>query len=96
MTLGLEALGAMEQDFMCAGMCDLSRYYTFSDVSIGKPSITCKEAVTDVVSSNATFAAIWFWIFTVLTLGCFIVIAMMSSRKYHDDLVEPLIGKGEE
>jgi len=36
--LGLEAMGGMESDFKCAGMCAKpAMFYTFSDVSMGPP-----------------------------------------------------------
>jgi len=34
---GLEAMGAVETDFSCAGMCGNSYLYTFSDVTRGPP-----------------------------------------------------------
>lgn len=32
-SMGLRALGAVEDKFTCSGMCKVSTFYTFSDVS---------------------------------------------------------------
>jgi len=40
--LGLTALGAMEEDFECSGMCEAATYYSFSDASKGVPETGCK------------------------------------------------------
>jgi hypothetical protein len=34
---GMDAMGAVETDFKCAGMCQVSTFYTFSNVTRGPP-----------------------------------------------------------
>lgn len=34
---GMDAMGAVETDFHCAGMCGTSPFYTFSNVTRGPP-----------------------------------------------------------
>jgi len=59
----------IENDFKCAGMCQLSDFYLFTDVNKGIPPHTCKQALSDQIEKVAYKNAI---VMTVLgALGFF-------------------------
>jgi hypothetical protein len=48
----MQLLDYVETHFVCAGFCDISEFYTFSDVGLGPPTIGCVDAVTNSLSSS--------------------------------------------
>lgn len=46
-TFGLNALGAVENEFTCAGFCKKSIFYTFSEVDNGPPFQNCTIALSE-------------------------------------------------
>jgi len=82
-TLGLGALGALEEDFECAGMCHPAKYYSFSDASTGVPSTGCKNQIVSFLDRAGPYAAGWMWTFGILTLLCAIFMSLMWSEKHN-------------
>jgi hypothetical protein len=48
----MEALNALETTFTCAGICENSIYYTYSNITEGIPTLTCTESVVNTINSN--------------------------------------------
>ena len=46
-------MSIIETDFKCAGMCQLSDFYLFTDVNKGIPPHTCKQALSDQIEKIA-------------------------------------------
>ena len=40
-------MSIIENDFDCAGMCQVSDFYLFTDVNKGIPAHSCKQALSD-------------------------------------------------
>ena len=52
---------ALETQFKCAGICELPRFYLFSDINNGKPTELCKDyAIQHIKENTSTFAAYTF------------------------------------
>ena len=90
--MGLNALSAIEHDFVCAGMCTQSRFYSFSDVGEGPTSRNCTQAINEYLESTTSATAGWFWAFGVITLLSFFYMIAFAARK-HSELEHPLLGK---
>lgn len=90
-TFGLRVLGAVETDFTCAGYCRNSTFFTFSNLTYGAPHSHCHESITEYVSDMTTAVAATMWTSSALTLGAFIYLALLLTRK-DNHLTEPLLG----
>jgi len=88
----MTALGAVETDFGCAGMCGESSFYSFSEVSRGPPTQNCSIAVTNFVSEVSSSAKGWFWSFASIIFVCGVYLSFYWSEK-HNKLESPLLGK---
>mmetsp|Transcript_48674 Transcript_48674/g.35832 ORF Transcript_48674/g.35832 Transcript_48674/m.35832 type:complete len:91 (+) Transcript_48674:580-852(+) len=86
----MAALDATETEFQCAGLCELSKFYTFSEVGLGPPYQNCTQAINDYVSSKFPLWAAFFFIFAI-TLACGIVASFMICCCYKKD--EPMFGR---
>jgi len=89
---GMAALGGVEADFGCAGMCASSNLYSFSEVSNGPPTTNCSIGVTTFISEVSSSTQKWFWTFATLTLLCGAYLSFFWSEK-HNKLESPLLGK---
>jgi hypothetical protein len=90
--LGLTALGAMEEDFECSGMCAPATFYSFSDASKGVPEYGCKAKIVEFLDNAGPYAAGWMWTFGILTLFCAIFMSLLWTEK-HNLIHSPLLGK---
>jgi len=81
--LGLTALGAIEDDFGCAGMCRKSTYYSFSDASKGLVDEYCQKQITNWLRDAAPYTAGWMWTFGILTLLCAIFMCLLWQKDEH-------------
>jgi hypothetical protein len=48
----MNALNALETTFTCAGICENSIYYTYSNITKGVPTLTCTESMINTVNNN--------------------------------------------
>lgn len=48
----MNALDALETTFNCAGICQSSIYYTYSDIPKGIPSLTCTQSIVDYINAE--------------------------------------------
>jgi len=78
---GMHAMGALELDFSCAGMCTYSPIYSFSEVSRGPPERSCAIAVEDSVEKVSSKVALWCGIFGLVTLICAIFSCFIWNLK---------------
>jgi len=94
---GVNALGAVESDFNCAGMCKNTTLFTFSNVTVGPPTIygefgNCSYALENFANNVAKTAKTWYWIFfSVLTVAALYLSSLWW--KDHNHLHSPLLGK---
>jgi hypothetical protein len=83
-------MGAVENDFSCAGMCGKSYLYTFSDVRKGPPPQNCSQALNDFVETAATKAVRWFYTYFFITFVCALYMCLLW-KKQHNHLDSPLL-----
>jgi len=87
---GIDAMGAVELDFSCAGMCQNSYIYSFSNTSYGPPNQNCSIAVTNWVEMVTGKMANYCWTFGFLLLFCGIFMCFLwvpDSHKLHSPLL---------
>jgi len=89
---GMNAMGAAEKDFQCAGMCVRNNFYTFSEVEDGLPYQHCADGATIWTYNNAKCVYIAFWIFGSLTALFATYIQLLLWEKRHS-IHSPLLGK---
>jgi len=88
----LAALGGMETDLECAGMCSPvpATFYTFSDVAVGKPTQNCSIAAETFLNNAAPYVAGCLWTFGLLTLICAAFVSLLYTKKTAD-ISSPLL-----
>jgi len=93
-TIGLNALGGMEYDFECAGMCaGPATFYTFSDVAMGVPTSNCSIAFEKWLNDSAPYLSGCLWTFGILTAICAAFVSMLFTRKTNDIDTSPLLSR---
>jgi len=91
--LGLEAMGGMETDFQCAGMCDKpATFYTFSDVTQGPPKRNCSIAVENWLNDAAPYTQGSLLSFGFAMLICGAFMCLLWSNKHHS-IESPLLSR---
>jgi len=88
----MAALGAVETDFGCGGMCQVSNLYSFSEVSRGPPTQNCSIALTEFITEVSSTTKGWFWTFSSIIFLCGAYLSFFWSKK-HNKLESPLLGK---
>jgi len=87
----LDALGAVEEDFGCAGMCTISSLYSFSDTAEGLPTQNCSVAIVNFAIEVGKKTSIWSWIFGIPLLFSAIFTCFLWNKK-HSKIESPLLG----
>jgi hypothetical protein len=77
----LDALGAVEDEFTCSGMCRVSLFYTFSDVANGPPFQNCTEAIADFAEDYFPCWGTRFFIHSVSLLMALIATGFITFGK---------------
>ena len=88
----LGAMGGVEYDFNCAGMCKTSTYFTFSNVTKGAPTQNCSVAVEHFAHEVGKTAKAWFWVFFTFIFLAAVYFCPLWSKDYNH-LSSPLLGK---
>ena len=65
----MDAMGFVEEFLDCAGMCELAKFYTFSDVRLGEPYIDCADAMAEYAESNFVVYSLAAFFLCITLLG---------------------------
>ncbi len=66
--MGLQALGGVELDFQCGGFCRRSKFFTFSDISMGPPTQNCVNNISSVLYKAEIYTLIAGIVFIITNL----------------------------
>jgi len=88
---GFDAMGAVEYDFQCAGMCQKSNIYSFSDTSMGPPPQNCSVAVVNFANSVTSKMAWYCWFWGISLFACGVFMCFMWGQT-NNKLTHPLLG----
>jgi len=68
---GLNFLKQIEDDFDCAGLCDVPLFYVTKDVSLGSPTKECVESLFDEITEGMSALGAIALITGIFTIGGF-------------------------
>ena len=80
-TLGLKALGAVENTFKCASFCSSSVFYTFSNVANGPPFQNCTTAISDYAENHFPGYALRFILLSLALLAGIVGTGLITFSK---------------
>ena len=84
--MGMNYMNTLERFFDCAGTCSVSVYHSFSDVSLGPPSQSCKDSIVNYITNNFVLITVVGIIISVcMLLGVFASAIVCCCKKKSDE-----------